>query len=128
MPIDPAKPFDLRFRVDPTWADLRLDRFVRAMVPSMSRTKIQKYIRDGRVEVNGAPRPANWKVREKDEVLLRCNVPEEGEDAGRRIPLAVLYEDDDILVVDKQPGLVVHPVARHRHDTLLNALDRKSVV
>ena len=122
MPIDPAKPFDLTFTVDPSWNGLRLDRFVKAMVPAMSRTKIQRYIKAGRVEVNAVSRSANWRVRTADTVLLRCNVPEEGADAGKRIPLDILFEDDDIVAVNKQPGLVVHPVSLHRHDTLLNAL------
>ncbi|MDR0362987.1 MAG: RluA family pseudouridine synthase [Planctomycetota bacterium] len=122
MPINPAKPFDLEFPVTPAQDRLRLDLFIRAMVPSMSRTRIQRRIRENRVEVNGAPRPANWRVLDGDAVLLRCNIPEEGEDAGKRIPLDILHEDDDIVVVNKQPGLVVHPVGRHRHDTLLNAL------
>lgn len=122
MPIDPAKPFDLHFVVDPNWAELRLDQYVKAMIPAMSRTKIQRYVREGRALVNDEPRPANWRVRLGDAVLLRCNVPEEGDDAGKRIPLEIIYEDDDILAVNKQPGLVVHPVSLHRHDTLLNAL------
>ena len=122
MPIDPSKPFDLTYRVDPNWVDMRLDQFVKAMVPSMSRTKIQKYIKAQRVEVNGAPRPANWRVRLQDQVLLRCWEPTEGSDAARLIPLDILYEDDHILALNKQPGLVVHPVGKHRHNTLLNAL------
>ncbi len=122
MPIDPSKPFDLRYRVDPTWADMRLDRYVKAMVPAMSRTRIQKYVRDERVEVNGEARPANWRVRLGDEVVLRCRAPAGANETARRIPLAILYEDEDVVAIDKQPGLVVHPVALHRHDTLLNAL------
>lgn len=122
MPIDPAKPFDLEFRVDPNWVDMRLDHFVKAMIPSMSRTKIQKYIKAKRVEVAGAPRPANWRVRLDESVVIRCNIPEEGADVGRYIPIHTLYEDEDIAAVNKQAGLVVHPVSLHRHDTLLNAL------
>lgn len=122
MPIDPAKPFDLEFMVMPACDRERLDLFVKAMVPSMSRTRIQRRIGEGRVEVNAVARPANWRVLAGDGVLLRCRIPAEGADAGRRIPLRVLYEDDDVVVVDKQPGLVVHPVGKHRHDTLLNAL------
>ena len=76
MPIDPAKPFDLTFAVDPNWVDLRLDQYVKAMVPSMSRTKIQKYIRVDRVEVNGAPRPANWRVRLGEALVLCRQLPE----------------------------------------------------
>lgn len=122
MAIDPAKPFDLEFDVMPSQDRLRLDLFVKAMIPSMSRTRIQDRIGEGRVEVNGVRRPANWKVLEGDRVSVRCREPEEGGDAARRIPLDILYEDDDVIAVNKQPGLVVHPVGRHRHDTLLNAL------
>jgi len=122
MPIDPAKPFDLLFTVDPHWADLRLDLYLKRMMPAISRVRLQRYIREGRVEVNGKARPANWRVRLGDHVLLRCREPAEGADAGRHIPLHILYEDDDIVAVNKQAGLVVHPVGLHRHDTLMNAI------
>ena len=122
MPIDPAKPFDLTFDVTPSHNRSRLDVFIKAMIPSMSRTRAQLRIAEGRVEVNCSVRPANWRVLAGDIVLVRCRIPEEGADAGRRIPLDILYEDGDVIVVNKQPGLVVHPVGRHRHDTLLNAL------
>ena len=110
----------------PTYRDCRLDLFVKAMVPSMSRTKIQKYCAAGRIRVNGEPRAANWVVRLDDSVLLSCKDPENGAAAAAAgkiaAALAVLYEDDDILAINKPAGLVVHPVGRHRHDTLLNAL------
>lgn len=122
MAIDPAKPFDLTHEVMPTYDRERLDLFVKAMIPSMSRTRIQQRIGEGRVEVNGHVRASNWRVLTGDMVLIRCNIPEEGADAGKHIPLDILYEDGDIVVVNKQPGLVVHPVGKHRHDTLLNAL------
>ena len=122
MAIDPAKPFDLTYSVMPAQDRMRLDLFVKEMIPSMSRTRIQQRIGEGRVEVNCSVRPANWRVLEGDSVLIRCNVPAEGADAGRYIPLDVVYEDDDVVAVNKQPGLVVHPVGKHRHDTLLNAL------
>lgn len=122
MAIDPAKPFDIVHEVMPNYDRWRLDLFVKAMIPSMSRTRIQQRIRESRVEVNGAARAANWRVLPGDRVLIRCNVPEEGADAGRHIPLDIVYEDADVVVVNKQPGLVVHPVGKHRHDTLLNAL------
>ncbi len=122
MPVDPAKPFDLQYRVDPTWVNLRLDQFVKAMVPAISRTKIQAYAKAGRIEVNGEARPGNWRVRLNDQVTLRCNIPQEGADAGKFIPLEIIHEDDDLIVLSKQPGLVVHPVALSRHNTLLNAL------
>ncbi|MCD8138635.1 MAG: RluA family pseudouridine synthase [Planctomycetaceae bacterium] len=123
MAIDPSKPFDLVYEVMPTYDRNRLDLFVKAMIPSMSRNRIQQRIGEGRVEVNGAARPSNWRVLAGDSVRIRCREPEEdGVEAGKGIPIDVLFEDDDIIVINKQAGLVVHPVGKHRHDTLLNAL------
>ncbi len=122
MAIDPAKPFDLHYTVMPDQDRMRLDLYVKAMIPSMSRTRIQQRIAENRVEVNGAARPSNWRVLPGDNVLIRCREPENGDDAAKYIPLDILYEDADIVVVNKQAGLVVHPVGKHRHDTLLNAL------
>ncbi len=122
MAIDPAKPYDLEYTVDPAHDRQRLDLFVKAMIPSMSRTRIQQRIGEERVEVNGEPRAANWRVIAGDAVLVRCNVPDSGADAGKRIPLDILHEDGDVIAVNKQAGLIVHPVGKHRHDTLLNAL------
>ncbi|MDR1520208.1 MAG: RluA family pseudouridine synthase [Planctomycetota bacterium] len=123
MAIDPAKPFDLKFTVQPAQDRNRLDLFVKAMLPSMSRARAQLRISEGRVEVNGAARPANWRVMAGDLVLLRCREPDGGAvEAAKSIPLDIIYEDDDLVAVNKQPGLIVHPVGKHRHDTLLNAL------
>ncbi|MDR2391916.1 MAG: hypothetical protein LBE84_09600, partial [Planctomycetota bacterium] len=123
MAIDPAKPYDLLFTVQPSQDRERLDLFVKSMLPSMSRTRVQVRVAEGRVEVNGSPRPANWRVLAGDRILLRCREPDGGaEKTGRNIPLDVLYEDGDVVAVNKPPGLLVHPVGKHRHDTLLNAL------
>ncbi len=122
MPINPSKPFDLTYEGTPTYSDIRLDQFVKAMVPSMSRTKIQKYIKNKKITVNNEPRTANWIVRLGDEVVLHCKEPEGAVEVAKKIPLDIIYEDEDIVAVNKQPNLVVHPVALHRHDTLLNAM------
>lgn len=122
MALDPAKPFDLEFEVSPSLDRGRLDLFVKAMVPSMSRTRIQERIREERVEVNGSPRPANWRVLTGDRVLMRCRPPAGADTTGRNLPLDVIFEDADLVAVNKRPGIVVHPVGKHRHDTLLNAL------
>lgn len=122
MAIDPSKPFDLMYIVEPAQDRYRLDLFVKAMIPSMSRTRIQQRIREGRVEVNGTSRPPNWRVLPGDDVLIRCRVPGEDPNAIRDVPLDILYDDDDIVVVNKPSGMIVHPVGKHRHDTLLNAL------
>lgn len=125
MPIDPAKPFDLTFTVTPTYREWRLDLFVKAMVPSMSRTKIQKYCAAEKIFVNGMARVANWIVQLNDKVLLSCRPPTDNVQAvAQEIAddLVIIYEDDDLLAINKAAGLVVHPVGKHRHDTLLNAL------
>lgn len=122
MAIDPAKPFDLRYLVEPAQDRQRLDLFVKTMIPSMSRTRIQLRIREGRVEVNGRVRPSNWRVLPGDEVLVRCRVPGDNPYAARDVALDILYEDEDVVAVNKPAGMVVHPVGKHRHDTLLNAL------
>jgi 23S rRNA pseudouridine1911/1915/1917 synthase len=124
MPIDPAKPFDLSFPVTPLYHGCRLDHFVKAMVPSMSRTKIQKYVELHRVLVNGAAQANNWRVRRDDAVMLRCREPGNTSTAAAEIAAAlkIIYEDDAIVVVNKAAGIVAHPVGKHRHDTLLNAL------
>ncbi len=106
----------------PSQDRMRLDLYVKFLLPSMSRTRIQQRIGENRVEVNGIARAANWKVLAGDKILIRCRTPQEGDDAGKYIPLDIVYEDDDIVVVNKQAGLIVHPVGKHRHDTLLNAL------
>lgn len=121
--IDPSKPFDLIYSVTPNYEDVRLDHYVKAMVPSMSRTRIQKHIKGKRVSVNGEPRSANWRVRLEDRVVLHCKEPEEDVvEAAKRIKLDIIYEDDQIIAINKQPGIVVHPVGIHRYKTLLNAL------
>ncbi|MDR0867310.1 MAG: RluA family pseudouridine synthase [Planctomycetota bacterium] len=125
--IDPAKPYDLTFTVTPTYENSRLDLFVKAMVPSMSRSKIQRYCDAERILVNDEPRPDNWRVRLGDAVLLSCREPDNVREVAERIAanLIIIYEDDDILAINKPAGLVVHPAGVHRHDTLLNGLYRR---
>ncbi|MFW5857140.1 MAG: pseudouridine synthase, partial [Planctomycetota bacterium] len=120
--LDPSKPFDLTYRVDPTHDGMRLDRYVHAMAPTISRTRVKRYNAEGRIRLNDAVRPDNARVRTGDAVLLQCREPAGGIDVARDIPVEIVYEDEHLLAVNKQPGLVVHPVALHRHDTLMNAL------
>ncbi len=122
MVLDPAKPFDITCKVDASYDGMRLDKFVAATAPRISRTKIKEYNKQNRITVNDNIRPDSWRVKNGDIVVLRCRIPKGGEDLGRNIPVDIVYEDDDILGVNKQAGLVVHPVALHRHNTLLNAL------
>jgi 23S rRNA pseudouridine1911/1915/1917 synthase len=100
----------------------RLDRFVGGHCPGLSRTHAQKLIADGLVTVNGEAAKAGLKLNAGDNV--KVVVPPEAPSslAPEAIPLNVIYEDADLLVVDKPPGLTVHPAPGHPGHTLVNAV------
>lgn len=100
----------------------RLDKSLSNAIPDLSRSYIQKCIREGQALVNGIPCKANYRLRVDDEVSFQ--IPEAVEPAieAENIPLSVLYEDEDVLVVDKPKGMVVHPAPGHYSGTLVNAL------
>lgn len=110
------------FRVTEDMDELRIDKCLSSLMDSLSRTYIQKLIKDGHVLAGGIPVKANYKV--KTEELLQISVPEAAEPDIRpeNIPLDILYEDDDLLVVNKPKGMVVHPAPGHYSGTLVNAL------
>lgn len=99
----------------------RLDKWLSIAIPDLSRSYIQKCIREGNACVNGKPCKANYRLRVDDEVTFQ--VPEAVEPAieAEDIPLSILYEDADVLVVDKPKGMVVHPAPGHYSGTLVNA-------
>ncbi len=100
----------------------RLDKSLSDAVPGLSRSYIQKCIKEGLALVNGKPCKANYRLRVDDEVAFQ--IPEAVEPAieAEEIPLSVLYEDEDVLVVDKPKGMVVHPAPGHYSGTLVNAV------
>jgi 23S rRNA pseudouridine1911/1915/1917 synthase len=102
----------------------RLDRFLAERIPDVSRSLIQKHIELGAVSIGGAPpkRGASTQVRTGDLVFYDPPAPEPVELVAEDIPLSVLYEDEDLVVIDKQRGLVVHPALGHWRGTLVNAL------
>jgi 23S rRNA pseudouridine1911/1915/1917 synthase len=96
-----------------------------AGIPWASRTKIQRWIVDGVILVNGKQRDVADRVAYGDEILigtLPSPEPPKPELVAEEIPLSILFEDEHLLVVDKPPGLVVHPAVGHRSGTLVNAL------
>lgn len=99
----------------------RLDQFL-AQHLGWSRARLQKLLKSGRVLVNGQTRPASYRVRLGDGVAVSVPPPEPSHLAPEFLPLEIIFEDEDLLVVNKPPGLVVHPGAGHRQGTLLNAL------
>ena len=104
-------------------AGARLDSFLAKSMENTSRSAAQQLIDDGRVTLRGKAVKSSYKVAENDE--FEVEVPETVEDAGlvaQDIPLDVIYEDSDLIVVNKPKGLVVHPAPGHADGTLVNAL------
>lgn len=102
--------------------DLRLDRFLARRVPFLSRTQLQKLIEEEAVTVSGRVPKASTKLRRGDRVVATLPPPPSNAIAAERIPIHVLYEDDHLIVVNKQPDLIVHPARSHKSGTLINAL------
>lgn len=103
-------------------ADERLDLFLVRRLTDLSRSYAQRLITDGQVTVDGTARKANYKLRGGEEVACTMPPAEEIEICAEDIPLDILYEDADIIVVNKARGMVVHPAAGIYTGTLVNAL------
>lgn len=108
-------------QLTPETAGDRLDAFT-AKASGSSRTAAQNWIEQGLVTVNGGTAAKNYKLRARDTVEIRIPEPVDYEALPEPIPLDVVYEDDDLLVVNKPKGMVVHPAAGHSGGTLVNAL------
>ncbi|WP_458398670.1 RluA family pseudouridine synthase [Anaerotignum sp.] len=100
----------------------RIDVFLAENMEDLSRSGVQKLIDEGMITLNGGKTKANYKLREKD--IIDVTVPEvkEVEILPEDIPLDILYEDADVIVVNKPQGMVVHPAPGHTSGTLVNAL------
>ncbi|MEP6698270.1 MAG: RluA family pseudouridine synthase [Verrucomicrobiota bacterium] len=103
-------------------AGARLDRFLAEALADFSRARLQTLIRDGFVRLNGQPPRTRDLVRTGDVVELEEPAVEKIEAQPEEMALDIIFEDDDLLVLNKPPGLVVHPGAGHRQHTLVNAL------
>ncbi len=100
----------------------RLDAFLARSVEGLTRSGAQKLLEEGCVLLRGKPGRKNDKLSPGDEIRVTLPEPKEVEIPARDIPLDIVYEDDDVLVINKPKGLVVHPAAGHQDDTLVNAL------
>lgn len=112
----------IRLEADESYMDERLDKFLSAVLPDQSRSYLQKIIKDGSVLVNGKTQKASYRMEDQDEVLVDLPELKEPEIEAENIPLDILYEDDDLLMVNKPKGMVVHPSAGHLTGTLVNAV------
>ena len=108
--------------VTPDFDGKRIDQCLAASFSDCSRSFLQKLLKDGKVSINGKTQKASSKVAAGDAVLVLLPEPEELNVEPENIPLDILYEDDDLLVVNKPKGLVVHPAPGHADGTLVNAL------
>jgi 23S rRNA pseudouridine1911/1915/1917 synthase len=112
-----------RFKADPGQSLLRIDKFLSDRLESTSRTRIQNAANAGNILVNNIPVKPNYKVKPGDIVqVVLPNPPREIELIPENIPINIVYEDDDVLVVNKEPGMVVHPAYGNYTGTLVNAL------
>jgi 23S rRNA pseudouridine1911/1915/1917 synthase len=110
-------------KVDPGQSPIRIDKFLFDKIVNVSRNKVQQAAKAGNILVNNNPVKPNYKVRPNDEIsVVMTYPPRDVEIYPEEIQLDIVYEDKDIIVVNKQPGLVVHPGYNNYTGTLLNGL------
>lgn len=110
------------YTVEKNESGTRIDRYLAEKDSGFSRSFIQKLLKDGQVTVGGKPAKSNYKVREDDSIHLEVPDSSEPDIVPEDIPLDILYEDEDVLIVNKPKGMVVHPAAGHYQGTLVNAV------
>jgi len=111
------------FKVDAGQEPLRIDKWVQQRIENASRNKVQQAIEAGFLTVNGKPVKSNYKIKPGDAILLMSLVnPEYTEVKPENIPLNIVYEDNDIMVLNKPPKMVVHPGVGNYTGTLLNGI------
>lgn len=108
--------------VEEQFSGIRADKFLSEQFPDFSRSYIQKLIKDTRVTANGKVIKANYKLSPSDILVLDEPELQEPNIVPENLPIDILYEDEDILIVNKPKGMVVHPSAGHYSGTLVNAL------
>ena len=110
------------FDIIPEMEDERIDKCICTYMESLSRSYIQKIINDGNVYVNDVPVKANYKVRVDDKIRFIIPDSVEPDIPAQDIPLDIIYEDTDILIVNKPKDMVVHPAPGHYEGTIVNAV------
>ena len=113
---------EFRFEITEELEDERIDKCLAVLIDSLSRSFIQKLIREEAVSVNGRPVKGSYRVKADDEVAFFLPRAVEPDIRPEDIPLDILYEDKDVIIVNKPKGMVVHPAAGHYSGTLVNAL------
>ena len=111
------------YTVEESQSGMRLDKFLTEIYPDQTRSFLQKLVKSGEIKVNGKPViKAGFVVEGGDQVSVSIPTPQAVEIEAENIPLDILYEDADVLIVNKPKGMVVHPSAGHYSGTLVNAI------
>jgi 23S rRNA pseudouridine1911/1915/1917 synthase len=111
-----------RFDLPPDFAGRRLDQALAQLLPQYSRTRIQRWIEEGAVQINGLGVRARDLVTGGESATVEARLPAQSGVAAEKMPLDIVHQDPQVLVINKPPGLVVHPGAGNREHTLQNAL------
>lgn len=109
-------------RADATHSGLRLDQVAAALFPEYSRGRLQKWIRSGDLTVDGRVVKPTYRINVHEQLVLDAEAERQGEAIAQDIPLDIIHADDDLVVINKPAGLVVHPAVGNRDGTLQNAL------
>jgi 23S rRNA pseudouridine1911/1915/1917 synthase len=108
---------------EPQHKGWRMDHFLSVQIPELSRARLQALIKEGHASASGATiRDPNYRVKPADSFRVFVPAPKPAEPEPQEIPLVIVHEDDDLIVIDKPAGLVVHPAAGNLDGTLVNAL------
>ncbi len=100
----------------------RLDRYISERLPELSRAAVQRLLDEGHIRVNGRERKASYRVQVGETISVLMPPPEPAAARAENIPLDIIFEDQDVVVVNKPAGMVVHPAAGHSGGTLVNAI------
>src|SRR5882724_2659823 len=113
----------LNLKVDKGQEPMRIDKFLVQRIENASRNKIQKALESGMVLVNNRQVQPNYKIRPQDEIVVYSDKEAHGEEiVPEEMPLNIRYEDDEIMIINKPPGLVVHPASGNYSGTLINGV------
>ena len=119
---DDEKPISVRIKPTRKNLDKRLDRYLVDRIPFLSRTSLQRLIKEQAVTVNGRPGKPATRLRAGDEIEAILPPPPSSEIPAEAIPLDVLYEDDDLVVINKPDDIIVHPARGNKSGTIINGL------
>jgi 23S rRNA pseudouridine1911/1915/1917 synthase len=121
LPTEP-EPKKMTIQVSKVQTPMRIDRYLAQQVENATRNKVQEAIEEARVLVNGHPVKSNYRIKSCDSIQITFLRPPAPELAPEEIPIDIIYEDEDLLVVNKAPGMVVHPAFGNWTGTLANAI------